>query len=460
MVDNEIKETVLQSEVNRKTAPNNTSKAIGEDLWKQMQRVSIPEFNGNKKSYENWKAAFVACIDNAPATPEYKLLQLRQYLSGEVLQVIESLGHSAFAYEAAKDRLDRKYGGSRRKVTIQLEELDKFRPMSDNNPKEFEKIADLLDVVVINLKEADRTEELGNGSLYAKLRKKMTEKLLAQYQRWIFERGKEESVEALREWVFQESEFQTIAQETVRGVANKNDSKRENKKESSRNFFTDQRTKQDTLTRRKCIACEDVHHSVWPCDLFRTFSTENRWDIVTTKRLCFSCLGDDHRSQDCPRQRIWGIDGCKEIHNRLLHIPYRPRHFPRLVGAAKNLPNLKTNLPRGAGYLPQFPSYLPNSPPISPRSLSPKPSPSYEPRTSSYLHRSPHGGLASVSEHDRKGRVMEGRNENPITIQSEITAAGVSLALRTIPVILKNKSKRIKVNALMDDGSTKNVPKF
>ncbi|KAK6196323.1 hypothetical protein SNE40_001569 [Patella caerulea] len=218
MLDHEIKETVLQSEVNSKTAPNSTSKAIGEDLWKQMQRVSIPEFNGNKKSYENWKAAFVACTHNAPATPEYKLSQLRQYLSYEALQVIGSLGHSAFAYAAANDLLDRKYGGSRRKVTIQLKELDKFRPMSDNNPKEFEKFADLLNVVVITLKEADRTEELGNGSLYAKLQKKMTEKLLAQYQRCLFERGKEESVEALREWVFQESEFQTIAQETVRGV--------------------------------------------------------------------------------------------------------------------------------------------------------------------------------------------------------------------------------------------------
>ena len=47
----------------------------------------------------------MACIDKAPATAEYKLLQLRQCLSGEALKVIESLGHSAAAYEAAKDRL-------------------------------------------------------------------------------------------------------------------------------------------------------------------------------------------------------------------------------------------------------------------------------------------------------------------------------------------------------------------
>ena len=58
---------------------------IGRDMWTQLKRVAIPVFSGNKKTFESWKAAFIACIDKAPATPEYKLFQLRQYLSGEAL---------------------------------------------------------------------------------------------------------------------------------------------------------------------------------------------------------------------------------------------------------------------------------------------------------------------------------------------------------------------------------------
>ena len=51
----------------------------------------------------------MACIDKSAATPEFKLLQLCQYLSGEALKATEALGHSA--YQAAKERLERKYGG-------------------------------------------------------------------------------------------------------------------------------------------------------------------------------------------------------------------------------------------------------------------------------------------------------------------------------------------------------------
>ena len=71
---------------------------LGQDLWRQLKRVQIPEFAGDKRTYQSWKAAFLACIDSAPATGEYKLLQLRQYLSGEALKTIENLGQSAFAY--------------------------------------------------------------------------------------------------------------------------------------------------------------------------------------------------------------------------------------------------------------------------------------------------------------------------------------------------------------------------
>ena len=46
-----------------------------------------------------------ACIGYAPATAEYKLLQLRQYLCRDALKSIEGLGLSGFAYQAAKERL-------------------------------------------------------------------------------------------------------------------------------------------------------------------------------------------------------------------------------------------------------------------------------------------------------------------------------------------------------------------
>ena len=49
-----------------------------------------------------------------------------------------------------------------------------------------ERFAHMLDVTVVNLKDAGQTYELGNGVFYTALKKKLTESYLTRY-RWIFE---------------------------------------------------------------------------------------------------------------------------------------------------------------------------------------------------------------------------------------------------------------------------------
>ena len=90
-------------------------------------------FRGDKRKYESWKSAFLACVDRAPATGEFKMLQLKQCLAGEALSAIEHLGHSAAAYDAAKERLERKFGGKRRQISIYYEDIDKFKQVRANH---------------------------------------------------------------------------------------------------------------------------------------------------------------------------------------------------------------------------------------------------------------------------------------------------------------------------------------
>ena len=159
-----IEQTVSQGNIHEPESCGAYS--IGEDLWRQLRRIQLPVFTGDKRSYRNWKAAFMACVDTAPPTGEYKLLQLRQCLSGEALNVIESLGHSAAAYEADKERLERRYGGKRRQVAIYLKDLDKFLRIRPGNTKDLEQFVGLLKIAIMNLKETGFFNELRNGFLY------------------------------------------------------------------------------------------------------------------------------------------------------------------------------------------------------------------------------------------------------------------------------------------------------
>ena len=89
-------------------------------------------------------------------------------------------------------------------MAIYLEKLENLRPVRFGNSKDLEQFADILDVIIINLKENGNCEELWDGSLYLRLQKKLPEMMLTQYQRWIYETRRQPSVETLREWIIME----------------------------------------------------------------------------------------------------------------------------------------------------------------------------------------------------------------------------------------------------------------
>ena len=83
-------------------------------------------FSGDVKQFLNCENSFSSCIDKSPLSAQAKLLHLRQYLAGDAAKVLQGLGHSADAYELAKQRLRRRYGGERRKIALFLEEVEQF----------------------------------------------------------------------------------------------------------------------------------------------------------------------------------------------------------------------------------------------------------------------------------------------------------------------------------------------
>ena len=189
------------------------------DPNKQLERIRIPKFSGDKMKYSSWWPAFSSCVDETSLSPQFKMLRLKGCLEGEAAATVKGLGYSSAAYEAAKARLNRKYGGNRRQVQAHIDELRKMKPINAENPRELETFADLVERTVVTLKENKHTSDLEGRTLYAIVLEKIPQTLLSQYYRWVKEKGKPESLEELRESVAEEAEYQVQASEIKNGVS-------------------------------------------------------------------------------------------------------------------------------------------------------------------------------------------------------------------------------------------------
>ena len=172
---------------------------------------------------------------------------------------------------------------------------------------------------------------------------------------------------------------------------------------NTRTFFGDSRHNRTKKT-QCCQAC-GADHQIWTCQVFKQKSISDKWDIAKRCQLCFRCLAEGHPGRKCPRSRQCGQNGCKALHHRLLHQPSQETEL-------KTADLKSTN------------------------SIAVK-----------------------ASNEISNKQTTSGTEGNKPWQQTTMTVNNVTttdfIALRTVPIILKNGNRSIKVNALLDDASTK-----
>ena len=246
--------------------------------------------------------------------------------------------------------------------------------------------------------------------------------LLARYHRWVFENSASGSVLTLRTWVIQESEFQTVATETVHGLTGQssNQASQPFYRNNNQQAFFGETTEEGR--RGKSIECQlcKEQHRIWNCQHFADKSVTEQWNLAKLFQLCYRCLGEWNVGKKCPRSRQCGYEGCQELHHRFLHRQLYQSEITEQPSSSYHDTELK-------GLRNKY-----NKEPYSNR-----------PEMDTLL-------TTSVTY------VTEGKGQSQQTSMTTTDDYRPDyIALRTIPVILRNGDRSLKVNALLDDGSTK-----
>ena len=132
----------------------------------RLKGVELPKFPGEDKTeYDPWKAAFMSIVDRVDLPVNAKMLRLQNSLLGKAQKMIKDLGYSVNAYERAKAKLEKKYGGERR---LQIKHLTALRGWQKVRPRNLEDMEDFLAIlerVMIALQDSGPGRELSGQNL-------------------------------------------------------------------------------------------------------------------------------------------------------------------------------------------------------------------------------------------------------------------------------------------------------
>ena len=102
---------------------------------------------------------------------------------------------------------------------------------------------------------------------------------------------------------FQESEFQTIANETIHGFTCPNadiQTKRcLSKYNESLTLFGETQDNRSIQKKILCSLC-GANHCIWECQKYLRKSVHERWNFAKQFRLCYRCLVEGHHGKLCP----------------------------------------------------------------------------------------------------------------------------------------------------------------
>lgn len=142
----------------------------------KLKGVDLPTFSGEDKTdYKAWKAAFMSIVDRLDIPIGEKTLRLLNSLKGRALTLVKDLGYSTHAYERAKDKLDKKYGGERHLQIKHLTALRTWPRVRPRNLGDMEEFQAILERVMIALKDSGPGRELQGQNLSLTAKEKLSE---------------------------------------------------------------------------------------------------------------------------------------------------------------------------------------------------------------------------------------------------------------------------------------------
>ena len=302
----------------RATNPSSTNQTPRKPV--KLKGVELRVFDGEDKcDYEQWKAAFMSAVNSTDIAVNEKMLRLQNSLKGRALELVKDLGFSVHAYERAKEKLEKKYGGARRLRIKTLTALKNWKRVQSKNLNELEEFLNVLDRTLIVLKDTgNKPGDLFDQSLNLISKEKLPEEEIQRYKAWLIEHSKEDTFEMLVQWLELRVQIMEEAKEETKGLGTfKSERNVEQKyyRKTERGFHTNSKGS------IKCIvqSCSQ-NHPPWLCEEFKALPVISRKALVERSKRCNRCLGVGHKAAECTRARKCGVSGCNSTqHNRLLH---------------------------------------------------------------------------------------------------------------------------------------------
>ena len=306
------------------------SSASGEDHHSsslRLQKVSLPSFTGDVRSYARFKGNFLKVVQ-----PQYKdethlmYVLKEQCLKGNAKTLVENVQEMKDIWE----RLDDKFGHGIDIVNLVLKDVKNLSIDKKDQQQGLVNLVDTVERGMQDLINIDAKAEMANSYTVSLIEKKLPMRILTK---WLDQDCKKVGAERFDELVeflkVERKQAQRLIQLRTKDVQEKESKDNNNRKKDNQQYANYLNNNNNGNQRdgrinpnNSCLIHPQSNHLTRDCRDFRRKTAAERGQLVKNENGCRLCLSKSHIGKPCPFENKWqacNINGCTGKHNRLVH---------------------------------------------------------------------------------------------------------------------------------------------
>ncbi|XP_046752270.1 uncharacterized protein LOC124415046 [Diprion similis] len=280
---------------------------------KRLPRIELPSFSGNYSDWKPFHDLFTSMVrENLQLSEVEKPHYLKTSLTGEPSQLIKNTALTTENFPRAWETLVSRYKNKRLQTDSHLATLFAIPRVVKKSSSELKSLHSNTCEALGVLELLDSPEKLGDHIVVHMTIRKLDPASLEEWEKSVSDKLEPSTFAELKAFLI--GRIHTL--EAVE-QAHAHNQTAMSKPHSSQGRTRPQPTKSHTAqSKEQSCACCKANHYIAVCPTFRDKSLDERREVVSSKKLCFNCLGP-HQQKDCRLTKLCRV--CNGRHHSLLH---------------------------------------------------------------------------------------------------------------------------------------------
>lgn len=288
------------------------------ETWITRQSINkdLPKFSGNPLEWPQFINQFESTSKMCNLSNIENQMRLQKCLSGQALNVVQPLLIYPQNVNRVIEILRNRFGRTEHIIHLLLDQVRNFCVIKDESKlNSLIEFFDVLSNFVYTLESLNEHDHIRNPFLYDEILTKLPINLRFEFAQYLDSQFFENPpILVLHSWL--ERKVSAANKLVKPSFSNILQSESKGSKSKALNFsIFDKQNKFEQI----CLYCDVKNHGIQICEKFKSLNVNDRWNFITKKHACISCLKTKHSLRTCNKRKKCNEENCDKFHHQLLH---------------------------------------------------------------------------------------------------------------------------------------------